>query len=134
MVTPEGKAFLIDAGGTLDGEFDIGARVVLPYLKHCGVMPDNLEYIFLTHAHADHAGGAGAVWRWQSREEKARLITAGEGREAYAAAMYLSGTERAMMDISSPEVGTVFDIDGVRAEIIAAGVANSDKAVSRGNE
>ena len=134
VVTPGGKAFLIDAGGTLDGEFDIGARVVLPYLKHCGVMPDKLEYIFLTHAHADHAGGAGAVWRWQSREEKARLITAGEGREAYAAAMYLSGTERAMMDISSPEVGTVFDIDGVRAEIIAAGAANSDKAVSRGNE
>ncbi len=134
VVTPRGKAFLIDTGGTIDGEFDIGARVVVPYLKHYGVRSADLTHIFLTHAHADHAGGAGAVWRWQSREEKARLITAGEGKGAYASAMYLSGSERELMDISSPEPGTVYDIDGVKAEIISVTSPGDLAGKSGGNE
>ena len=134
VVTPRGKALLIDAGGTIDGEFDIGARVVVPYLKHYGVRPADLTHIFLTHAHADHAGGAGAVWRWQSREEKARFITAGEGKDAYASVMYLSGSEREMMDISSPEPGAVFDIDGVKVEIVDNSSAGQVSVKGSGNE
>lgn len=134
VVTPRGRAFLIDAGGTLDGGFDVGARVVVPYLKHYGVRPGDLTHIFLSHAHADHAGGAGAVWRWQGREEKARLLTAGEGKEAYEAALFLSGREKAMIDMTAAEAGAVFDIDGVKVESLwvpAPGRAASSKG---GNE
>lgn len=134
VVTPRGRAFLIDAGGTLDGDFDVGARVVVPYLKHYGVRPGDLTHIFLSHAHADHAGGAGAVWRWQGREEKAKLLTAGEGKEAYEAALFLSGRERAMIDMTAAEAGAVFDIDGVKVESLwvpAPGRAASSKG---GNE
>ena len=49
---------LYDAGPR-SGEFDLGARVVLPALKKLGV--DTLDLLVISHAHADHAGGAPAV-------------------------------------------------------------------------
>lgn len=60
ITTPHGRAILVDAGG-VSGEtgFDIGERVVAPYLKHYGVL--SLDYLVLTHGHQDHAGGAAAV-------------------------------------------------------------------------
>lgn len=61
IITPNRRAVLIDTGGT-SGEvsrFDIGERVVVPYLKHYGIR--ELEFLILTHGHQDHAGGAAAV-------------------------------------------------------------------------
>jgi competence protein ComEC len=61
FTTPHGRAVLIDTGGTL-GEstsFDIGERVVVPYLKHYGVQ--EIDYLILTHGHQDHAGGAAGI-------------------------------------------------------------------------
>lgn len=40
-------------------DFDVGERVVVPYLKHYGVR--SLDYLILTHGHKDHAGGAASV-------------------------------------------------------------------------
>jgi competence protein ComEC len=40
-------------------DFDVGERVVVPYLKHYGVR--TLDYLVLTHGHKDHAGGAASV-------------------------------------------------------------------------
>jgi len=49
---------LYDAGPR-SGEFDLGARVVLPALRKLGV--SELDLMLLSHADADHAGGALAV-------------------------------------------------------------------------
>jgi len=51
---------LYDAGPR-SGEFDLGARVVLPALRKFGVA--ELDMMLLSHADADHAGGAAAVAR-----------------------------------------------------------------------
>lgn len=59
VITPHRKAVLIDTGGSINDDFNIGEKVVVPYLRHIGIT--NLEYIILTHCHIDHAGGAGAV-------------------------------------------------------------------------
>lgn len=61
IITPHGRAILVDTGGTLgeSTDFDIGYRVLLPYLKHYGVL--KIDYLFLTHGHQDHAGGAAGV-------------------------------------------------------------------------
>ena len=51
---------LYDAGPRT-GTFDLGARVVLPSLRKFGV--DRLDMMLLSHADADHAGGAAAIAR-----------------------------------------------------------------------
>lgn len=51
---------LYDAGPAR-GETDLGDRVVLPTLRKLGV--DSLDLMLISHAHADHAGGAAAMQR-----------------------------------------------------------------------
>ncbi len=53
-------SLLYDAGPAR-GESDLGERVVLPTLRKLGV--DSLDLLVVSHAHADHAGGAGAIER-----------------------------------------------------------------------
>ena len=63
IITPHGRAILVDTGGVMGSatDFDIGERVVVPYLKHYGVLA--IDYLFLTHGHQDHAGGAAGIAR-----------------------------------------------------------------------
>jgi competence protein ComEC len=51
---------LYDAGPRF-GDNDLGERVVLPTLRKLGV--DGIDLMLISHAHADHAGGARAVAR-----------------------------------------------------------------------
>ncbi|WBM31446.1 DNA internalization-related competence protein ComEC/Rec2 [Pseudomonas sp. NY11382] len=51
---------LYDAGPAR-GDYDLGERVVLPTLRKLGV--SHLDVMLISHAHADHAGGAGAIQR-----------------------------------------------------------------------
>lgn len=51
-------ALLYDAGPRF-GEFDIGERVVLPTIRRAGIR--QLDLMLLSHADADHAGGALAI-------------------------------------------------------------------------
>jgi competence protein ComEC len=66
---PGGKTILIDGGGTRDNRFDIGRRVLAPYLWNKGIRA--LDLVVLTHPHPDHMNGLiavlnkftiGAVW------------------------------------------------------------------------
>ncbi len=62
LVSPQGRTVLIDAGGIpfwMHSELDIGEDVVSPYLWSRGFQ--RLDIVALTHAHADHMGGLGAV-------------------------------------------------------------------------
>ncbi|MFZ6048836.1 DNA internalization-related competence protein ComEC/Rec2 [Pseudomonas sp. CR3202] len=58
LVRTREHALLYDAGPR-QGDFDIGARVVVPVLRGLGVT--RLDLMLISHAHADHAGGALAV-------------------------------------------------------------------------
>jgi len=57
---PNGRTMLVDAGGRPAGSrFDVGARVVGPALRAHGIR--RLDYVVVTHADADHIGGAVAI-------------------------------------------------------------------------
>jgi competence protein ComEC len=56
--TPAGRWVLVDAGPA-NWRSDAGRRVVVPWLRRQGAR--RLELAVVTHAHADHLGGAAAV-------------------------------------------------------------------------
>jgi competence protein ComEC len=58
---PGRDTLLIDAGGQRQGNFDIGERVVSPYLWRRGVREVNT--LVMTHPHPDHCQGMQAVLR-----------------------------------------------------------------------
>jgi competence protein ComEC len=56
---PSGKNVLIDGGGTRDERFDIGRRVLAPFLWNRGI--HRLDLVVLSHPHPDHMNGLKAV-------------------------------------------------------------------------
>lgn len=52
---PGGKKMLVDGGGFLDSDFDVGRFVIAPFLWHERVA--RLDHVVLTHPHADHLNG-----------------------------------------------------------------------------
>jgi competence protein ComEC len=52
---PGGAVMLVDGGGTRDGNFDPGARIIEPFLRARGI--GRLEVVALSHPHPDHLNG-----------------------------------------------------------------------------
>ena len=64
---PDGRAALVDAGSGGPMRFDIGARVIAPYLWNRGVR--RLAVVVVTHDDLDHAGGIPSILRLFSTDE-----------------------------------------------------------------
>lgn len=113
--TPNGKAIMLDTGGSRDGAFDVGARVDVPFLLYHDIT--TIEYIFLTHAHEDHAAGAGGVLKYVPVKA---VITANEGIDAYQKSMKASQNVIEKTEFIVPDKGDVFAVDGVTIEVLYA--------------
>ena len=121
VITPHGKCLIFDTGGVRDKVFDIGGRVVVPYLKHENIRA--VDKIFLTHVHEDHSGGAGAIIK---KFPVDGIITAGESKSEYAAVFGIA--EERLPNLRTGHAGEIFNIDGVEVEILFA------PSVGTGNE
>jgi len=53
--TPNKKTILIDGGGSLSKEFDVGKSTLLPYILDRGYI--KIDYVFISHFDQDHVGG-----------------------------------------------------------------------------
>ncbi len=53
--TPQRKTILIDGGGSLTDEFDVGKNILLPYLLDRGYT--SIDYMMISHFDQDHVGG-----------------------------------------------------------------------------
>lgn len=58
---PGKKKMLIDGGGFFSGNFDLGERVLSPFLWKKGIK--TIDYLVLTHPHPDHLNGLISVAR-----------------------------------------------------------------------
>lgn len=56
-----GERILIDGGGTHDNRFDIGSRVVAPFLWNRGIR--HIDLVVLSHPHPDHMNGLTSILR-----------------------------------------------------------------------
>ena len=61
LVTPEREIILVDTGG-LNGKFDPGERILVPFLRYLGA--EKVDLVLLSHGHQDHAGGLAGLARW----------------------------------------------------------------------
>jgi len=52
---PEGTTMLVDGGGLNNPDFDIGERVIAPFLRSKGIK--KIDCMLLSHAQQDHMGG-----------------------------------------------------------------------------
>ena len=123
VVTPHGKCLIFDTGGVREHMFDVGGRVVVPYLKHENIRA--VEKIFLTHVHEDHSGGAGAVIK---KLPVGEIITAGEPRSEYAAVFGIA--EENLPPLRAGQAGEIFTVDGVQVEILYAPQVGTGNEIS----
>ena len=131
VITPHGRSVLIDAGGTAGPQdnFDIGERVVVPYLRHYGVR--QVDWLILTHNHQDHAGGAAAVAEFLGVRQA--LLHLPETDEPLAPAILR--LRRAMHNQGMSEATDVGEIrlDGIRIQLYQAGDSLADAAGKTAN-
>ena len=55
---PDGTNVLVDAGPRTTA-MDAGTRIVVPFLKRCGI--STIDLLIVSHMHADHSGGVPGV-------------------------------------------------------------------------
>ena len=113
VITPHGHAFMVDAGGVREGGYDIGRMVDVPYLLHYGVR--QLDYIFLTHAHDDHAAGVRGIL---GKIPVKAVMTGHEGTGEYLKVFGRGEAARLEKLLAPLRENTSMELDGVRIEIL----------------
>lgn len=113
VITPHGHAFMVDAGGVREGGYDIGRMVDVPYLLHYGVR--QLDYIFLTHAHDDHAAGVRGIL---GKIPVKAVMTGHEGAGEYLKVFGRGDAARLEKLLAPLRENTFMELDGVRIEIL----------------
>jgi len=118
LVTPRGRAILIDAGGLpqwMHSDFDLGEQVVSSYLWNRGI--EHLDVVAITHPHADHLGGMPAVIANFHPQELWLSID----RPVGELAPIMAQAQRAGMKISVKKEGDQFDYGGAHFHMLAPG-------------
>ena len=109
---PGTKKMLIDGGGTPEDIFDIGDRIVSPFLWEKGIK--KIHYLVMTHAHPDHMNGLKAVARNFKIEEFWEAFSPKDNR-AYTELRRRLPPSTACRRMFR---GHVENIDGVKIEIL----------------
>jgi len=110
--TPGGHWIAVDAGPLL-GTADAGRRVVTPFLARHGVR--QLAALIVSHAHADHVGGAATLLR---RVPTGVVLEPGELYDDPAYAGFLDAVAETGVPWKSGREGAAFVLDGVRFTLL----------------
>jgi competence protein ComEC len=128
LVSPGGRTLLVDAGGLprwVHSDLDIGEDVVSPYLWSRAI--SRLDAVAITHAHAEHMGGAASIlanfrprelWLADPLDPEMKTLV----QQAQA-----SGVR-----VVRHQAGDEFDFGGAEVRVLAPGAA--DLAARRNDE
>ena len=120
VMLPDGKTMLIDAG-----EQEYGASVISFVQDTLGL--DRIDYLVVTHPHADHIGGLPAVLYSPIYIDQVVAPEVSNDTETFEA--FLDAVDATGKQITPAEAGLVLDeADGLRVEVLspAAGDAPDD--------
>ena len=118
--TTDGHNIIVDYGG-LQGNFDTGSRIIVPYLRYLGV--EQIDLLALSHGHHDHAGGAAGLARLV-KVDKLLLPQEKPSEDVQKLLHYIKP-----QDILEAAEGSVYTLGKCRIEVLASG-----KSEGGGNE
>jgi competence protein ComEC len=116
LVSPEGRTLLLDAGGApywTRSSFDIGEEVVSPYLWSRGI--GRLDVVAVSHAHADHMGGMGAI----IANFRPRELWLGLETPSLELQKLLDQAHAANMTVITHSAGYIFQLGSVQLRVLA---------------
>ena len=128
IITPKHHSILIDTGGSINSDFDIGSYVDLPYLRHYGII--KLDYLILSHLDKDHSGGAGSILQ---QIPVNHLIIANEGKDLYAKALHLAPDNPIMIKAIVAKQNMTFTIDNINFTFLQDNLTNSQSSNESSN-
>ncbi|MGB9698322.1 MAG: DNA internalization-related competence protein ComEC/Rec2 [Thermodesulfobacteriota bacterium] len=124
---PQGKVMVIDGGGSPDGSFDPGERIVAPYLWK--EKRKTINYLVNTHPHPDHLLGLLFLLKNFQIEQ---VWSNGEFREGDVTLAEFQQLAGKRLSLKSRE-GEPLDINGVKVEILHPPLENKEKGLFWGN-
>ncbi len=128
LVSPNGRTLLVDAGGLprwVHSDLDIGEDVVSPYLWSRAI--SRLDALAITHAHADHMGGAAAILA----NFRPRELWLANPSDPEMSALVQQARELGVRVVRR-RAGEEFDFGGAEVRVLAP--AAEDPAVRRNDE
>ncbi|MFH1146460.1 MAG: DNA internalization-related competence protein ComEC/Rec2 [Pseudomonadota bacterium] len=124
---PGGKTMIIDGGGSPKSEFDVGERVVAPFLRTRRI--HRLDYVVLTHPHPDHVGGL--VFLLNNFDVKSVWMNGDTCRDEIFAGWQDALSGKSIRQHTFRDGSFAFDIDGVRVDIFGPGEGSQLSGKSR---
>ena len=113
--TASGHNIIVDCGG-LQGDFDTGSRIIVPYLRYLGI--GKIDVLALSHGHHDHAGGAAGVARLIP-VSKVLLPQEEPSDDVKKLLQYISP-----QNIIAAKAGSVYTLGSCKMEVLASGKSN----------
>ncbi len=118
---PGGAVILVDGGGFYDSDFDLGERVLAPYLWREKIK--KIDIMVMTHADQDHAGGLPFI---AENFEVGEIWTNGQGSEKGACHRLLDIAE----EKSIPHLRVSSDTPEIRVGDVSLKILNPQKSES----
>lgn len=113
--TSKGKTILVDTGGTENSDYDVGEKILIPYILDRGVC--KIDYVFFSHMHEDHVEGAITLIK------KLKVENIVMGKQSIDTTLYrkiISLAYEKGINIIEVKKGDVINIDGIIFDIILA--------------